>query len=523
MIKPSANRWISTLWIAIFAYFMLTFWISLSYHWGYMSSLNDLGLFDQAIWGTLHGDFFLNTNNPFNTPMSYLGLHFRPVLLFFLPFYALAPKAEWMILAQSLALSLTAWPIYLLAKRVSKSESAGFFWALAYMLNPFVISVAAWIFRPVSLAVPFIAISLLAIEKKNFRLLLFSCFIIVLCKEHFGLMVMGFGVLWWLRNREWKQSLFLVSFGMVYSILILGVVMPALSPVGKHVMLAEGLGQVSRYSWLGHSITEILWKIITEPLALMKVVLLDFGGIQYIMWLLVFVCGFPLLGPEFLLPALGDLAANTLSANPLMRGLFAYHSVSIIPIFTVAAIYGIDRISRWQNKFSAKELTGFVVIASFIGGYCVAPLPLPGARNVWAPTHFLNLPDPNVPAIRSAIGDNASVSAQVNVGAHFSQRKKIYVYPNKVGEVDAIVLRLESPTTDISNLPGQPNLLDNQHLLMDRTEYIASIERLLSGKEYGVLLWNDPWLVLAKNGANHGSEQKVKQKLNRLRKEWQIK
>jgi uncharacterized membrane protein len=111
-----------------------------------------------------------------------------------------------MILAQSFALSITAWIIFSLSKHVTKSHSAAFLWALVYMINPFVLNVPPWVFRPEALAVPFIALALLAVEKHNFYLLLLSCLFIVLCKEHFGVMVIGFGLLWGLRHRNWKQT-----------------------------------------------------------------------------------------------------------------------------------------------------------------------------------------------------------------------------------------------------------------------------------------------------------------------------
>ncbi|MEA1946986.1 MAG: hypothetical protein U9N83_06740, partial [Thermodesulfobacteriota bacterium] len=155
-----------------------------------------------------------------------------------------------------------------------------------------------------------------------------------------------------------------------------------------------------------------------------------------------------------------------------------------------------------------------------------------GALNIWKPTHFFNLPDPIVHEIRSMVGEKDSVSSQSNIGSHFSQRRKIYRYPNKVGKADIIILRLESPTTNINNLPDKlkkfrrhkPYMLDG-HLQMDRTEYIVSIEHLLSGKEYGVFYWNDPWLVMKRSEANKRSKQvrEIEQKLNQLRKEWKIK
>ena len=480
MPYPQRNWQIKSLWIAIFADFILTITISLSYHWGYLSSIVDLGTFDQAVWGTLHGDFFLNTHNMFNVPINYLGIHFRPILLIFLPFYALLPKAEWMILAQSLALSVTAWPIYLIAKQITKSESISFFWGLIYLINPFVLGVPPWNFRPISLAVPFIALAYLAIEKSNFRLLIISCFLIVLCKEHFGIMVMGFGFLWGIRNRKWKQGITLVSFGTIYTILILGVIMPAISPTGEHVMLSKGLGQVSRYSWIGGSLKEVFQTLLFHPIFVIKTAMLNMGGGMYLFLLLMFLCGFPLVAPEFILPGLADLSANMLSANPMPRSIISYHSVSLVPVIIVAAIYGLKRISRWTKKLSIKEWSSFLLILNLVGSYFFFPLPLPGARNYWNPTHLINLPDPVVEQIRSVIGAQASVSAQANIGSHFSQRREIYRFPNKVGEVDAVILRLESPTKNINNLPRQikNNRKDiigslDSHLQMDRTDYIV--------------------------------------------------
>jgi hypothetical protein len=198
----------------------------------------------------------------------------------------------------------------------------------------------------------------------------------------------------------------------------------------------------------------------------------------------------------------------------------------------VAAIYGAERVSRWNKKYSAKDLTNLVFMASFISCYILAPLPLPGAANHWKPTHFLNLPDPGVLTIRSLMDEETSVSAQSNIGSHFSQRWEIYRYPNKAGEVDVIILRLESPTANINNLHDglkdpRRNVLKmlDSHLQMDRTDYIASIERLLAGKKYGILFWNDPWLVMKKGVVNNGSGpvQEIEHKLKLLCQEWEIK
>lgn len=519
LLSISWRQWTK---IVVSLHFLLILLLGLSRHWGYMSSLNDLGVFDQAVWGTLNGQFLLNTST-LNQPINWLGFHFHPILLIFVPLYALSPSTEWFALVQAAALSLSAWPIFLLASRVCQSDKVGLLWALAYLANPFLLNAAAWDFHPVALAVPFIALGMLAVEKADNRLLFLSCLPLLFIQEQLGVTVAGFGVLWWLRNKSWKPAISLVFLGVAHTMLILSVVMPMLSPVGEHVMFSRGLGQLSRYSWLGHSLRDVTQTLFTHPLTTIKTVMVDMWGALYLGLLLFPFAGFPVVASEFLLPGLGDLAANMLSANSMPKSVFSYHSVSLVPIFTTAAIYGSIRISRWQKKFSIIELTSFALIASIITGFGFTPIPLPGARNFWAPRHFMNKPDPNLPAVRAAVGDSASVSIQNNVGAQFSQRKEIYLYPNKINEVDTIILRLDSPTTKVHLHDSGEGATIAWHLQMKPADYLASIDCLLSGSDFRVALWNDPWLVLARSGNNSVSANAIKNKLDQLKKEWLVK
>ena len=518
MTATHSTHWRRWTWIAISIHFLLILLLGLSRHWGYMSSLNDLGVFDQAVWGTLHGEFLLNTSNLFNTPINWLGVQFSPVLLLFVPLYAISPNAEWLVLAQACALSVTAWPIFLLANRVCHSEKAGLLWAFIYLVNPFLLNAAVWDFHPIMLAVPFIAFGMLAIEKADSRLLFLSCLPLLFIREHLGLAVAGFGLLWWLHVGSWKPAVGLIAVGIAHSALVLAVVMPAFSPTHEHVMLS--VGPVDRYGWIGHSVSEVVLTILHRPLFVFEKAMLDMGGAVYLILLLLPLLGFPLAAVTWLLPGLADLAANTLSANPMPKSIFSYHSVGLAPVLTVAAIHGAARISRWQKKLSIIEIIGLALMASIIMGYRFAPAPLPGAHNFWMPTHFINWPDPSVQTIRAAVGNNASASVQGNIGAHFSQRHDVYLYPNMVGKVDAIVLRLESPTTRL--LPPGPQIVATlaSHLQMSPTDYLASIHCLLASKAYGVLIWEDPWLVFAKGAPKGETEWKIETRLMQMREQW---
>jgi uncharacterized membrane protein len=527
MVSTSAKHYRWLIGIFIIAHFSIIIFLGLSRHWGYMSSINDLGVFDQAVWGVLHEKVLLNTSI-FNQPINWLGFHFQPVLFLFVPLYALIPNVIWFTTAQAFALSIGAWPIFLLASRICKSEKLGLLWSVVYLLNPFLLSAAAWDFHPITLAVPFIATGMLAVERKDSRLLIFSCLFVMICKEHLGMIVAGFGFLWWVKNKSWKTGAGLIFLGIAHSVLVLGIIMPAFSPSGEHVMFTEELGHLSRYTWLGNSLKDVFCTLLLHPVSVIKVVMLKMGGAFYLLLLVMFFLGFPLAAPEYILPGLADIMANLLSANSLLRNVFSYHSVSLVPVLTVAAIFGTKRFASLTTRFSSAELAGFVLIASCLFGYLLSPFPLPGARNDWAPVHFLNMPEPIVHTISSVVGEKASVSAQANVGAHFSQRQEIYCYPNKVGDVDTVILRLESPTMNIRVPPGfpisirkhMPSML-GAHLQMDRTEYIASIERLLLEKEYGILLWEDPWLVFKRGLVSPGPYIQIEQKLDQLQKVWE--
>jgi uncharacterized membrane protein len=235
------------------------------------------------------------------------------------------------------------------------------------------------------------------------------------------------------------------------------------------------------------------------------------------------------LAPEFLIVGLADLAANLLSTIPMPRSIFAYHSVSLIPILTIATIYGVKRITFKKIRHPIIKLAGLVLAVNLICGYFYAPLPMPGSFNYWAPKPFANWKDPKVAAVRSAMGENNSISVQNNIAAHFSQHEKLYLFPNKVEQTDFIILRLESPTDNVNNIPEKyksrrKDILGtlDSHLQMDRAEYISTIEKLLDSKQYGIFIWDDPWLVLQKEIGGKNFLREVELKLNRLKNEWRV-
>lgn len=482
-----------------------------------MTSLNDLGCFDQAIWTALDDGVMLNTIN-YNKDINWLGFHFEPILYFFVPLYYLLPSVNWLILVQSFSLSVAAVPIFALARQVTKSEKQALLWCICYLFNPYLISAAVWDFHEVSVAVPFITLSLLAIENQHKRLFILCCLILLLCKEHMGLMVSSLGFVYAVKNRPNYIGMMIILLGVIMSALILGLIMPLLSPTQQHVMFSDGMDQLSRYSWLGHSPVEMIKTLVTSPGYVVNKMVYQYEFINYLKNLLLPFLFTSVLAPLFILPASADLLVNSLSDNPLMRGMISYHSVSIVPVLTVAAIYGCQKLPECWRFLSRKRIARYVCLSSLMLGYFAGPFPLPYMLNAWHPTRTVTFYDQRVDDIKELI-DQASVTVQANVGPHFSQRNAIYRFPNKINQSQYIILHLYSPT---KQLRGTFVGTLYHHLEMNPEDYLNTIEDLLVYKNFNIVYWNDPWLVLGKNSEpfNENVKMELKKKIESLRTEW---
>jgi uncharacterized membrane protein len=116
------------------AYFIVYSTLSVLRHESYHSFGFDLGLFDQVFWNTTQGRPFESTmSQSLPVPHSLLGDHFSPVFLLLMPFYFVFPHPETLLVLQTLALALGAWPVYLLAK-LKLPAGYAVLWVLAYFL-----------------------------------------------------------------------------------------------------------------------------------------------------------------------------------------------------------------------------------------------------------------------------------------------------------------------------------------------------------------------------------------------------
>ena len=230
-----------------------------------------------------------------------------------------------------------------------------------------------------------------------------------------------------LRNTEWRFGLALIAIGLAWSIIAIGIINPAFQPIGVSPYL-------NRYGRLGSTFTEVLLSPITRPAEFWSVV----SGPKRVAYYgdLLLPLGFlPLLGIEMLLPALPDLALNTLSAFAPSRTLDYHYAIFILPFLILATAWGIDRLSRWLGYKSLQARRSVLIAASTfaliaMGLYQIdqyrAFVPL-SAR--YAATYTIEPRDAVGWQLATQIPADATVSAQFNLVPHVSQRQRAHIFP----------------------------------------------------------------------------------------------
>ncbi|MFH2074405.1 MAG: DUF2079 domain-containing protein, partial [Pseudomonadota bacterium] len=115
------------LWLMIGLYFVTFSAVCLWKYGLFAYDGLDLAIYNQVFWNTLHAQPFGLTIHPH----SYLGDHAEFGLLTLVPLYALRPDPRTLLILQTAALAVTAWPVWRLAKgRLTKKSGAAQIWPL---------------------------------------------------------------------------------------------------------------------------------------------------------------------------------------------------------------------------------------------------------------------------------------------------------------------------------------------------------------------------------------------------------
>lgn len=306
----------------------------------------DLGNMDQAVWNTLHGRFFVWTNQGDNYfgPPTRLAQHVEPIFFLLSLLYIFHSDPRILLIFQTLALASGALPVFVLTRKHLPSwPLLAVVMTVAYLMMPALLGVNIFDFHPVALATPLLLYAILAISYKRYFWFVLACVLAAATKEEIPTVValLGFLVIWKYRVPRLGTILFVCGF--LWTIIAMAVVVPHFYHGTQHNTFWY------RYQSLGSSPSAAIVNILFHPWVLIST-FVTWDRISYVLNILRSTGFLAIFAPEWLLPTLPNLALNLLSSDKLLyTGIYQYNA-PIIPFVMMSAIIGLQRVMKlWGN------------------------------------------------------------------------------------------------------------------------------------------------------------------------------
>jgi uncharacterized membrane protein len=422
------------LWAAMAAYAAGFAALSVLRHEAFETGRFDLGNMVQAVWSTAHGHL-LQVTNLHGAQISRLAAHVDPILIVFAPLWWIWPSPSLLLTAQALAVALGALPLFWLARKHTDSERAALGFSLAYLLFPATEWMTLNEFHPVALACPLLLFAIWYLDED--RLLPFACFaaLAALTREEVPLVIAGLGIWYAIGRRRWLAGGTIAAAGVAASAIAIQVVIP-------HFHGAES-SFYGRYDAVGGSAAGIVRKAFTDPGRLLSVAF-DHRGTHYLLNLLLPMAGLALLSPLLLVALIPELALNLLSSVDAQSSIHYHYVAAEIPILFAAAAIGAGKLGRWAGTAGT-----VVVLTAILGNYWLGPIPLwrfvPGGQTFQAKSAHISRHDRIAARMLKLIPATAPVTATNSLGAHLSERKRIFSFPY-LGDATWVIVDERKPS-----------------------------------------------------------------------------
>lgn len=418
------GRWVVLFGVGVFVIYFLSLQLRRVAQLGAYAF--DLGIFQQAVWLMAQG------KEPFVTVrgMNILSDHFTPILFVFVPFYYLWAHPFWLLLGQTLAVALGAFPVYRMAKRHCPYP----IWvapclALGYLLHPALFTMLLFDFHPVILAVPFLLWATDAADEGRPMPFAVASLLALMCKEEIALNIAGLSLYAFLvRRHRWGLFGVIGSFLWFFGALQ---IMKALSGVERSAYFAF-------YAQWGETPREIVWNLLRHPIVTLKALLLCEGHATaagvYPLLLLVPFGFFPLWGAELLVFGIPSYALIALSERLTFRDLGFQYAAPLVPWLISASVLGWKRLLEWGDDFPSALSHRWRRIVGLAWITCV----LFSATRYGPPViqRFMGdmLPRKEAQAIRAFLAHHvppdASITAPTTFVPLFAHRQKVFLFPN---------------------------------------------------------------------------------------------
>lgn len=322
-------------WVAVFSTLDI-----LKDHYMQVTTVNS-ALFREAMLQVQNSHGVMFSNLLYGTGASVFSVHTNAILFFVLPLFRLWPDYKWLLIISDIALALTAWPAYLIARR-HFSQAVSLLMAAMLLLHPIVTAqpgrsdFSELRFMPVLFLTAFYFF-----ENKHFWRFAAISLLMMTIREDMGLFAAMFGIYALMRRRSLKWIVAPLGWGLGWFILTGAILLPRLGPSGTAVRASL------RYSNLGSSGSEIAKTILFKPWKAVKAALSTPSHIGAAYGLiLTYGSGLALLSGVIVLaiPAVAELMFQQTTT------FVNFMALPTVPILMTAFMMGLSRFTSVVQK-----------------------------------------------------------------------------------------------------------------------------------------------------------------------------
>jgi uncharacterized membrane protein len=379
----------------------------------FLTSGFDLGIFNQAFHTTLFdGKLFYETGDlSFNPGGSFFGVHFSPILFLLLPFYAIYPSVEILLVMQTVILALGAFPIYWMS-RDKLGKKVGLMVSIVYFVYPPLFLLNLNDFHLEAFTSTFFLFSVYYFEQEEwmkFSALMILTMLTVEFAPIIGVSMALYGLLLYSKNKfkDRKTARKYIALTVLVSA----------------VIFVLALKTKEYFNTYTSPLPSPFHFMLSDPARILNVIFNDWDKkMFYLINFLGPLAFLPLLALEPLIMAFPWIFAGFSSTYQFYYSVYFQYTGFVIPFVFVALPKAIERLNNLQN--SRKIFSVILLCTTIFAVY----LPV-GQGSPW--NYQLPIINERVELMREIlplIPPNASILTQSDIFPHVSNRAEAYMY-----------------------------------------------------------------------------------------------
>jgi uncharacterized membrane protein len=463
--------------VAVLAAFAGHAALSVMRHLAYWSSVIDLGLFSGAVRSTARGGAFLFAPE---LGVSFLAEHFSPILVVFVPFYAVFDDPIVLLVGQAAAAAAGGWLLYRLAEDLLGDGRPALAVCVSYLVAPDMFQAHWHDFHIDLLMPPMIFGAILALRRSRAGWFLVCVLLLWLTKEEAVVYTFLLGLYAWAVHRRRWLGLGVAAASVGVGLAVVGWVLPAFGRTQVQGAFfrkyAGGYAFADRYAHLGKGFWEMAKTAATNPFYVVgHLVSPDpLGSAVTVTAPLGFAALFG--GAAGLLLLAGCLVMFLASYAPMASLTFYYGAVPLALAYA-AALHGLARIHGRVRRLDPEgnaarrfrvAVAAYAAAAALMLLYVHPDVPFSPAND--RPAYLRTAHGEALDEIAAEIPEDAPVAATGYAGVHFMNRPRIRMIPYGLDDAEWIVIDLYRPAW-----PSSPGAL------------AGMVERYLADPNWGLV------------------------------------